>query len=152
MALAGPLFVGKGSYAIERATVRQKKTGRPVRFELTEQTRQASKLRGCDVVAVRVDDVAPNEPLGQEARILSCRHALTGPSAARTSLDDADALHGLGPPASRRKSLQVRLAGAAGGPMSGRRQDCIWAPGHCIGFKSQIAAHLFGTWTGSPAC
>ena len=28
-------------YAIERATVRQKKTGRPVRFELTEQTRQA---------------------------------------------------------------------------------------------------------------
>jgi integrase len=28
-------------YAKERATVRQKKTGRPVRFELTEQTRQA---------------------------------------------------------------------------------------------------------------
>ena len=28
-------------YAIERATVRQKKTGRPVRFEITEQTRQA---------------------------------------------------------------------------------------------------------------
>jgi integrase len=28
-------------YAVERATVRQKKTGRPVRFELTEQTRQA---------------------------------------------------------------------------------------------------------------
>jgi integrase len=28
-------------YAIERATVRQKKTGRPVRFELTEQTRRA---------------------------------------------------------------------------------------------------------------
>jgi integrase len=27
--------------AIERATVRQRKTGRPVRFELTEQTRQA---------------------------------------------------------------------------------------------------------------
>ena len=27
--------------AIERATVRQKKTGRPVRFEITEQTRQA---------------------------------------------------------------------------------------------------------------
>jgi hypothetical protein len=26
---------------MERATVRQKKTGRPVRFELTEQTRQA---------------------------------------------------------------------------------------------------------------
>ena len=28
-------------YTIERATVRQKKTGRPVRFEITEQTRQA---------------------------------------------------------------------------------------------------------------
>jgi integrase len=28
-------------YAIERATIRQKKTGRPVRFEITEQTRQA---------------------------------------------------------------------------------------------------------------
>jgi integrase len=27
--------------AVDRATVRQKKTGRPVRFELTEQTRQA---------------------------------------------------------------------------------------------------------------
>jgi integrase len=28
-------------YAVDRATVRQKKTGQPVRFELTEQTRQA---------------------------------------------------------------------------------------------------------------
>jgi integrase len=28
-------------YSVERATVRQKKTGQPVRFELTEQTRQA---------------------------------------------------------------------------------------------------------------
>jgi integrase len=28
-------------YAIERVTVRQKKTGRPVRFEFTEQTRQS---------------------------------------------------------------------------------------------------------------
>ena len=28
-------------YAIDRATVRQRKTGRPVRFEVTEQTRQA---------------------------------------------------------------------------------------------------------------
>ena len=28
-------------YTIERATVRQKKTGRPVRFEITEQARQA---------------------------------------------------------------------------------------------------------------
>jgi integrase len=28
-------------YALDRATIRQKKTGRPVRFELTDQTRQA---------------------------------------------------------------------------------------------------------------
>src|SRR5262249_49932764 len=28
-------------YALPRATVRQRKTGRPVRFELTEQTREA---------------------------------------------------------------------------------------------------------------
>ena len=28
-------------YALDRATVRQKKTGRPVRFEITEQTREA---------------------------------------------------------------------------------------------------------------
>lgn len=29
------------SYAADRASVRQKKTGRPVKFELTEATRQA---------------------------------------------------------------------------------------------------------------
>jgi hypothetical protein len=103
--------VEQSGYAVERTTVRQKKTGRPVRFELTEQTRQAvddyiksswqetgkiigqkpplrpkhvwsirarlqiegrtrdlamfnlaidSKLRGCDVVALRVEDVAPS--------------------------------------------------------------------------------------------
>jgi integrase len=33
--------VAPAGYAMDRATVRQKKTGRPVRFELTEQTRQA---------------------------------------------------------------------------------------------------------------
>ena len=33
--------VAPNGYAIDRATVRQKKTGHPVRFELTEQTRQA---------------------------------------------------------------------------------------------------------------
>src|SRR6202163_1922197 len=33
--------VAPNGYALARATVRQKKTGRPVRFELTEQTRQA---------------------------------------------------------------------------------------------------------------
>ena len=33
--------VAPHGYAIDRATVRQKKTGRPVKFEITEQTRQA---------------------------------------------------------------------------------------------------------------
>ena len=33
--------VAPNGYAIDRATTRQKKTGRPVKFELTEQTRQA---------------------------------------------------------------------------------------------------------------
>jgi integrase len=33
--------VAPDGYAVERATVRQRKTGRPVKFELTEQTRQA---------------------------------------------------------------------------------------------------------------
>ena len=33
--------VAPNAYALARATVRQRKTGRPVRFELTEQTRQA---------------------------------------------------------------------------------------------------------------
>jgi hypothetical protein len=31
--------VAPNGYSVDRATVRQKKTGRPVRFELTEQTR-----------------------------------------------------------------------------------------------------------------
>src|ERR1700737_1381042 len=33
--------IAPSGYAVDRATVRQKKTGQPVRFELTEQTRQA---------------------------------------------------------------------------------------------------------------
>jgi integrase len=33
--------VAAGGYTADRATVRQRKTGRPVRFELSEQTRQA---------------------------------------------------------------------------------------------------------------
>ena len=33
--------VAPNGYAADRATVRQRKTGQPVRFELTEQTRQA---------------------------------------------------------------------------------------------------------------
>jgi hypothetical protein len=35
--------VAPHGYTIDRATVRQKKTGRPVKFELTEQTRQGRR-------------------------------------------------------------------------------------------------------------
>src|SRR5712691_1339140 len=33
--------IAPSGYSIDRATVRQRKTGQPVKFELTEQTRQA---------------------------------------------------------------------------------------------------------------
>jgi hypothetical protein len=33
--------IAPSGYSVDRATVRQKKTGRPVRFELTEATRQS---------------------------------------------------------------------------------------------------------------
>ena len=33
--------IAPNGYALDRATVRQRKTGRPVKFEITEQTRQA---------------------------------------------------------------------------------------------------------------
>jgi hypothetical protein len=33
--------VSPHGYAVDRATVRRRKTGHPVRFELTEETRQA---------------------------------------------------------------------------------------------------------------
>jgi hypothetical protein len=36
--------VAAGGYTADRATVRQKKTGRPVRFELSDQTRQAMMI------------------------------------------------------------------------------------------------------------
>ena len=33
--------VAPHGYTVDQATVRQRKTGRPVKFEITEQTRQA---------------------------------------------------------------------------------------------------------------
>jgi integrase len=33
--------IAPNGYAIHRATIRQRKTGRPVKFEMTDQTRQA---------------------------------------------------------------------------------------------------------------
>ena len=41
--------IAPGGYTIARATVRQRKTGRPVKFELTDQTREAvDDYRGGD--------------------------------------------------------------------------------------------------------
>ena len=42
--------IAPNGYSVDRATIRQKKTGQPVRFELTEQTRQAvdDYLRAAD--------------------------------------------------------------------------------------------------------
>jgi hypothetical protein len=61
--------VAPDGYAIARGTVRQRKTGRPVRFELTEQTRQA------------VDDYLkafckkPGDVLFARLRLVHHRHA-----------------------------------------------------------------------------
>ena len=86
--------VAPHGYTADRATVRQKKTGRPVRFELTELTRQAIddyiRLAGKKAgVPVRrstwagpMHDDAPIRTLGQRvdrehrARPTDVRHAL----------------------------------------------------------------------------
>ena len=47
--------VAPNGYAVDRASVRQRKTGRPVRFEITEQTRQAID----DHLSQRSDDLSP---------------------------------------------------------------------------------------------
>ncbi len=49
--------VAPNGYSVDRATVRQKKTGQPVRFELTEQTRQAVEDY------IKVAGKKPGEPL-----------------------------------------------------------------------------------------
>ena len=48
--------VAPNGYTMDRATVRQKKTGRPVKFELTDQTRQAidDYLKAADEEARRI--------------------------------------------------------------------------------------------------
>lgn len=56
--------VAPSGYSMDRATIRQKKTGRPVRFELTDQTRMAvddylrltgrSQASFCSPVAVMI--------------------------------------------------------------------------------------------------
>jgi integrase len=56
--------VAPHGYAIDRATVRQKKTGQPVRFEVTEQTRQAVD------VYIRATGKRPGEFLFSSRRVL----------------------------------------------------------------------------------
>ena len=70
--------VAPHGYAIERATVRQKKTGRPVKFEITEQARQAvdsylasnGKTGGDFLVTGRRNPGSPL-PTRQYSRLLS---------------------------------------------------------------------------------
>ena len=70
--------VAPNGYAIDRATVRQRKTGRPVRFELTEVTRQAvdDYLRACGLMPGQClfpGHFGPDRPLTtrQYARLVS---------------------------------------------------------------------------------
>ena len=70
--------VAPNGYAIDRATVRQRKTGRPVRFELTEVTRQAvdDYLRASGLMPSQClfpGHVGPDRPLTtrQYARLVS---------------------------------------------------------------------------------
>ena len=78
--------IAASGYTADRATVRQKKTGRPVRFELTEQTRQA------------VDDYlkAANKRPG-ELLFTSRRGPDTSMSARETSSPDGTKWQGLAP-------------------------------------------------------
>jgi integrase len=58
--------VAPNGYAVERAVVRQKKTGQPVKFELTEQTRQAIDEY------IKVADIRPGEYLFPSRRNHGC--------------------------------------------------------------------------------
>ena len=58
--------IAPNGYAVERATVRQKKTGQPVRFELTEQAREAVEEY------VRAADKKPGEFLFAGRRAGQC--------------------------------------------------------------------------------
>jgi integrase len=70
--------VAPHGYAVDRATVRQKKTGRPVKFEITEHTRQAidnylvvaSKVQGDFLFSGRSDKLS-HLSTRQYARLVS---------------------------------------------------------------------------------
>jgi len=69
-------------YAVDRATIRQQKTGRPVRFELTEQTREA------------VDDYLKSVRTGPGGVTRSCllRPRVCGATTSRRSRQQTDRL------------------------------------------------------------
>jgi len=69
-------------YAVDRATIRQHKTGRPVRFELTEQTREA------------VDDYLKSVPTEAGGVTRSCvlRPRVCGATTSRRSRQQTDRL------------------------------------------------------------
>ena len=92
-------------YAVERATVRQKKTGVPVRFEVTEQTRQAvdDYIRAADRkpgdFPVRCAATARAQPINSaicaarqrmdwrhRSRCVHVRHPLTSPHQSHADL------------------------------------------------------------------
>ena len=78
--------VAPNGYTLDRATVRQKKTGHPVRFELTEQTRQAiddylrltHRKPGEFLFAGRGGSGSPRRRVGRQRRPrpVEIRHAL----------------------------------------------------------------------------
>ena len=72
--------VAPNGYSIDRATVRQKKTGRPVKFELTEQTRQAVD----DYIKVAGKKIGESLFVGQHGPTV---HVDTAVCAARIGVD-----------------------------------------------------------------
>jgi len=69
--------VAPHGYAVDRATIRQRKTGRPVKFELTEQTRQAIDNHLAASRSALAEYLYPGQRIGthlttrQYARLLS---------------------------------------------------------------------------------
>ena len=63
--------VAPNGYTVERATVRQRKTGRPIKFELTEQTRQAIEdyLRAQEAGRISIHDSSAARPVHDNAPV-----------------------------------------------------------------------------------
>src|SRR6185312_12032044 len=86
--------VAPNGYAVDRATVRQRKTGQPVRFELTEQTCQAiddyvrvcGKKPGVPVHWPTWSSPVPHDEAVRSARLRLGRRHRVGPSSLRYTL------------------------------------------------------------------